>query len=160
MREQNIDVDILLAAARDNRNKMKNLKLHMNKLEIRHHFNLPENASMTIKFSKGESDNNSRERFIIEYLEENIYRNNLLDINEVAFELQYIRNSNVEIRTIIEDLPINAEMFNRLKLLKFESEGTNSSNLVEFEVKPKIDQSCIVEVLLKTSKETIILNGE
>jgi len=132
----------------------------MNKLEIRHHFTLPENASMTIKFSKGESENNARERFIIEYLEENMYRNNLLDINEVDFELQYIKNSNVEMRTLIEDLPINAEMFNRLKLLKFESENTNSSNLVEFEVKPKIDQFCIVEVSFRTSKDTIVLIGE
>jgi hypothetical protein len=115
---------------------------------------------MTIKFSKGESENNARERFIIEYLEENMYRNNLLDINEVDFELQYIKNSNVEMRTLIEDLPINAEMFNRLKLLKFESENTNSSNLVEFEVKPKIDQFCIVEVSFRTSKDTIVLIGE
>lgn len=131
----------------------------MNKLEIRHHFTLADNALMTIKFSKGESQN-FRDKFILEYLEENLYENSLLENKEVADELLFLKNSNIETRTLIDDLQINAEMFNRLKLLKFESENSSSPKLVEFEVKPRIDQTCIVEVIFKTSKDTIVLTGE
>ena len=140
---------------------MKNLKLILNTIEFRHNFTLSENASVTIKFSKGGvSDNKSNGTYILDILQEKNYKSSILEKKEVHNEIELLNNSKIEIKTFIKDHPLIAEQFNTHKHLKFEYDPSNSSKIIDFEVKPNLVKSCFLEITILNSKEKIVLNGE
>ena len=140
---------------------MKNLKILLTKIEFRHIFNLTEDSSMAITFSKGGVGENSvKGKFILELLQDKNYKNTLLDKKEINDEIELLKNSKIETKCFSKDLSLVKDSFNMQKIIKFEYDYDDLSKLIDFEVKPNIDKTCFVEISIKNSKETIILTGE
>ena len=159
--EQEIDTKILLSLTESMKKRMKNIKLQINQIEFRRHFTITDDISLTIKISKGGvSDNETRGTFILDLFRDKNYNNCLIDKKEIKDEIELLKNAKIETKTFIQDYILTAEKFNLSKHLKFEYDKADSSKTIDFEVKPNLDKICFIEMTMKTSKETIVINGE
>ena len=138
---------------------MKNMKLFLNKIEFRQHFTLSDNAFLTIKFTKNvDCEIKIRLNNVVEMLQDKNYKSSLIDKREVTDLIESIKNIKNDTKIFLKDHPIDCLTFNRQKALKFEYDSTDS--FINFEVVPKLDKSCIVEMSIVSRIETIALTGE
>ena len=160
-----IDLGILRSINTFGKTSVKNLKIEIEKFEFRKNFNLNENKSLQIKFSKTSADSTSKKlpRSMLESLDETGpcgYKNSLTNNIDLMEDIELIRNMKSDHRIIPKEYQIESEKFNSSqKIIKFSDNLDAKNKQIEIDVNPGVDKMFNIEIIFKGKKTNTILNS-